>query len=161
VAYIVPAAADTSAEELREYLAALLPDYMVPGTFVRIDTLPLTTSGKIDRKSLPAPTANNALGQNGYRAPQTPTELRLVEIVAGVLGTAQIGADDNFFMMGGHSLLGTQVVMRAREDFDVDLTLRHLFGAPTVAKLAAVIERLAFEKVEAMSEAEAELKAAS
>jgi amino acid adenylation domain-containing protein len=161
VAYVVPAAADTSAEELREYLAALLPDYMVPGPFVRIDTLPLTTSGKIDCESLPAPTANNALGQNGYRAPQTPTELRLMEIVAGVLGTAQIGADDNFFMMGGHSLLGTQVVMRAREDFDVDLTLRHLFEAPTVAKLAAVIERLAFEKVEAMSEAEAELKAAS
>ena len=134
---------------------------MIPAAFVRIDTLPLTSSGKLDRKALPAPSADNALGQAGHRAPQTPTERRLAEIVAGVLGTAEIGLDDNFFMTGGHSLLGTQVVMRARDDFDVDLTLRHLFQAPTVAKLAAVIEQLAYEKVAAMSIAEAEQKAAS
>ena len=162
VGYVVSAAGDEpSANELHEFLAGLLPDYMIPAAFVRIDTLPLTTSGKIDRKALPAPCADNALGQSGHRAPQTPTEIRLAEIVSGVLGTTQIGIDDNFFMTGGHSLLGTQVVMRARDSFDVDLTLRHLFQAPTVAKLAAVIEDLAFEKVEAMSIAEAEQKAAS
>ncbi len=162
VAYIVPAAgSEPGANELHEFLAGLLPDYMIPAAFVRIDTLPLTTSGKLDRKALPSPCADNALGQTGHRSPQTPTEIRLAEIVAGVLGTAQIGIDDNFFMTGGHSLLGTQVVMRARDSFDVDLTLRHLFQAPTVAKLAAVIEGLAFEKVEAMSIAEAEQKAAS
>ena len=146
---------------MHEFLAGLLPDYMIPAAFVRIETLPLTTSGKLDRKALPAPCADNALGQTGHRAPQTPTEIRLAEIVVGVLGTTQIGIDDNFFMTGGHSLLGTQVVMRARDSFDVDLTLRHLFQAPTVAKLAAVIEGLAFEKVAAMSIAEAEQKAAS
>ena len=162
VAYLVPGAgSEPSANELREFLAALLPDYMIPAAFVRIDTLPLTTSGKLDRNALPAPCADNALSQAGHRSPQTPTELRLAEIIAGVLGTTQIGIDDNFFMTGGHSLLGTQVVMRARDDFDVDLTLRHLFQAPTVAKLAAVIEGLAFEKVAAMSIAEAEQKAAS
>ena len=162
VAYVVPAVGgEPSANELHEFLAGLLPDYMIPAAFVRIETLPLTTSGKIDRKALPAPSAGNTLGQTGHRAPQTPTEIRLAEIVAGVLGTTQIGIDDNFFMTGGHSLLGTQVVMRARDSFDVDLTLRHLFQAPTVAKLAAVIEDLAFEKVAAMSIDEAEQKAAS
>lgn len=162
VAYVVAAGtSEPDANELHEFLSASLPDYMIPAAFVRIDTLPLTTSGKLDRKALPAPSADNALGQTGHRAPQTPTELRLAEIVAGVLGTAEIGLDDNFFMTGGHSLLGTQVVMRARDDFDVELTLRHLFQAPTVAKLAAVIEQLAYEKVAAMSVAEAEQKAAN
>lgn len=162
VAYIVPAAGgEPGANELHEFLAGVLPDYMIPAAFVRIETLPLTTSGKLDRKALPAPCADNALGQAGHRLPQTPTEIRLAEIVAGVLGTTQIGIDDNFFMTGGHSLLGTQVVMRARDSFDVDLTLRHLFQAPTVAKLAVVIEGLAFEKVAAMSIDEAEQKAAS
>ncbi len=161
VAYVVPGEGVSSANELYEFLAALLPDYMIPSTFVRIDALPLTTSGKLDRKALPAPCADNALGRTQSRAPKTPTEICLAEIVAHVLKVPQIGLDDNFFMTGGHSLLGTQVVMRARDDFGVDLTLRHLFAAPTVAKLAAVIERLAFEKVAAMDGAEVALKAAS
>jgi amino acid adenylation domain-containing protein len=160
-AYVVPGEGVSSANELYEFLAALLPDYMIPSVFVRIDALPLTTSGKLDRKALPAPGADNALGRTESRAPQTPTEICLAAIVASVLNVPQIGIDDNFFMTGGHSLLGTQVVMRARDDFGVDLTLRHLFAAPTVAKLAAMIEKLAFEKVAAMSGAEAELKAAS
>ena len=162
VAYVIAAeSGEPDANELHTFLSASLPDYMIPAAFVRIDTLPLTSSGKLDRKALPAPSADNALGEAKHRAPQSPTERRLAEIVAGVLGTADIGLDDNFFMTGGHSLLGTQVVMRARDDFDVDLTLRHLFQAPTVAKLAAVIEQLAYEKVAAMSVAEAEQKAAS
>ena len=162
VGYVVAAeTGEPDANELHAFLSASLPDYMIPAAFVRIDTLPLTSSGKLDRKALPAPSADSALGQAGHRAPQTPTERRVAEIVAGVLGTAEIGLDDNFFMTGGHSLLGTQVVMRARDDFDVELTLRHLFQAPTVAKLAAVIAQLAYEKVAAMSIAEAEQKAAS
>jgi acyl carrier protein len=124
-----------------------------------MDALPLTSNGKLARNELPAPSEHNALARSGFVAPQTPTEKRLAEIVTRVLGTTQIGVNDNFFMMGGHSLLGTQVVMRARDDFDVELTLRHLFGAPTVGKLAAVIEQLVIEKIEKMSEAE--LRAAS
>ena len=161
VAYVVPGEGVSSANELYEFLAALLPDYMMPSAFVRIEALPLTTSGKLDRKALPAPSAANAFSRSESRAPQTPTEICLARIVADVLNVPQIGIDDNFFMTGGHSLLGTQVVMRARDDFGVDLTLRHLFAAPTVAKLAAVIETLAFEKVAAMSGDEVALKAAS
>ncbi len=160
VAYVIPhAGREPNAEQLREFIAGRLPDYMIPSAFVRLEALPLTTSGKLARKELPAPDDKNTLGRSGFVAPRSPTEKRLAEIVCVVLGTAQIGIDDNFFTMGGHSLLGTQVVMRAREDFDVDLTLRHLFGAPTVGKLAAVIERLVVEKIEAMTESE--LRAAS
>lgn len=161
VAYLVPGEGISSANELYEFLATLLPDYMIPSIFVRIDALPLTTSGKLDRKALPAPCAENGLGRAESRPPRTPTEICLAEIVADVLNVPQIGLDDNFFMTGGHSLLGTQVVMRARDAFGIDLTLRHLFAAPTVAKLASAIEKLAFEKVATMNVAEVELKAAS
>lgn len=155
VAYVVPAAAgEPSAEALREFLAGSLPEYMIPAAFVRLSLLPLTTSGKLDRKALPEPSADNALGQAGYRAPETPAEQRLAEIVTGVLKIERVGRDDNFFLMGGHSLLGTQLVMRAREAFGVELTLRHLFEAQTVGKLAATIERLVIEKLESMSEEE-------
>ena len=120
----------------------MLPDYMIPSTFVRIDALPLTTSGKLDRKALPAPCAENALGQHRKAARRKPRPKSVSrKSLPASSNVPQIGIDDNFFMTGGHSLLGTQVVMRARDDFGVDLTLRHLFAAPTVAKLAAVIER--------------------
>jgi acyl carrier protein len=165
VAYIVPARASAhddpacdavpSAEALREFLGERLPDYMVPGEFVRLDALPLTSSGKLDRHALPAPGPDNALDRQSYRAPRTPTEQRLAEIVAGLLGVARIGVDDNFFLLGGHSLLGTQVVLRAREAFGVELSLRHLFEAETVAALAEVVERLLIEKLETMTDEEA------
>jgi acyl carrier protein len=92
--------------------------------------------------------------------PSTPTERGLARIVADLLRTESVGADDHFFLMGGHSLLGTQLVLRAREAFGIDLTLRHLFDAPTVAELASVVERLVLERVAAMSEEEARLLAA-
>jgi amino acid adenylation domain-containing protein len=152
-AYVVPAAAgEPSAENLREFLAGSLPEYMIPASFVKLSTLPLTTSGKLDKKALPEPSPENALGQAGYAAPQTPAEQALAEIVTNVLKIDRVGRDDNFFLMGGHSLLGTQLVMRARETFGIDLTLRHLFEAQTVGKLAATIEKLVIEKLEAMSD---------
>ena len=156
VAYVVPVAgSEPSAQELREFLAASLPDYMIPAAFVRLDSLPLTTSGKLDRRALPEPAPDNELGQNGYRAPGTATEERLVAIISELLGSRRIGADDNFFLIGGHSLLGTQVVLRAREAFGVRVTLRHLFEAQTVARLAGTIEDLLIEQLAAMSEDEA------
>ncbi|HTO81259.1 MAG TPA: non-ribosomal peptide synthetase [Methylomirabilota bacterium] len=157
VAYMVPAAASApTAQELRDFLATLLPDFMIPTSFVRLESLPMTTNGKVDKSALPEPLPENALEQVGYRAPETPVERFLAKIIADVLAVERIGADDNFFLIGGHSLLGTQVVLRARETFGVDLTLRHLFEAQTVANLGAVIERLLRAKLEAMSEEEAQ-----
>ena len=113
--------------------ASTLPDYMVPAQFVRIDALPLTANGKLDRAALPDPSESNALASEpgSPRRRRRPSE-RLAEIVVEVLGRGQVGVDDNFFLLGGHSLLGTQVVLRAGEAFGVELTLRHLFEAPTV-----------------------------
>ena len=158
VAYILPAtAAEPSARELYDFLAARLPEYMLVTDFVRLASLPLTTSGKLDKGALPEPAPDNSMGTAVGRAPTTPTERKLAQIIAGLLRTNDVGADDHFFLMGGHSLLGTQLVLRAREAFGIDLTLRHLFEAPTVAELASVVERLVIQRVEAMSEEEAQL----
>jgi len=157
VAYILPTAGGKpSAEDLRAFLVGLLPDYMVPNYFVRLDSLPVTASGKLDKSALPEPAPENALSQVRYGGAQTPAEERLGSIVAEVLGVPRIGSNDNFFLMGGHSLLATQVVLRARDAFGVDVTLFHLFEAQTVAKLATTIERLLIERLDAMSEEEAQ-----
>ena len=157
VAYLVAAPElEIAAEELRAFLANALPEYMIPAAFVSLAALPMTSSGKIDKDALPEPSDDNSLEQNQFRAPTTPTETRLAAIVAEVLNTPEIGADDNFFLIGGHSLLGTQVVIRAREAFGVELTLWHLFEAQTVANLAATIEQLLLAKLEAMSDEEAQ-----
>jgi amino acid adenylation domain-containing protein len=156
VAYVVSAAGQTAAaEELRGFLADTLPEYMLPAAFVRLEQLPLNSSGKLDKDALPAPTGDNSLEQMSFRAPTTPTEKRLAEIIAEVLGADRIGADDNFFLIGGHSLLGTQVVIRARDAFGVELTLWHLFEAQTVANLASTIEALLMAKLDSMSDEEA------
>ncbi len=161
VGYIVPALdIAATAEEIRAFLAGHLPEYMIPGAFVRLDALPLTANGKLDRAALPAPDAGNALGDANFAAPTTPAEERLAEILAEVMGRGPVGIDDNFFLLGGHSLLGTQVVLRASEAFGVDLTLRHLFQAPTVRQLAVLIEGLVMQMIEAMSDDDARLRAA-
>jgi amino acid adenylation domain-containing protein len=162
VAYVVPDEdAAPAADELRTFLAGFLPDYMVPASFVRLAALPLTTSGKLDRQALPEPAPENALGPARYRAPETPIEESLAAIVAGLLGIERVGADDNFFLIGGHSLLGTQVVLRARQAFGVELSLRDLFEAETVANLALVVEQLLVAKLAAMSDEEAQRWAVS
>jgi acyl-CoA synthetase (AMP-forming)/AMP-acid ligase II/acyl carrier protein len=160
VAYVVPADAEPTAAELRDFLANLLPEYMIPASFVKLASLPLTTSGKLDKKALPEPGPENAFGETGYQAPETPTEQHLAALVASVLGVPRVGRDDNFFLLGGHSLLGTQVVLKARDAFGVELTLRHLFEAQTISKLAALIEQMVIEKLEAMSEEEAQQRVA-
>jgi acyl carrier protein len=157
VAYIVGAGEQSGAsEELRGFLAETLPEYMIPAAFVGLAALPLTSSGKLDKDALPEPSGENSLDQTGFRAPATPTEIKLAAIVAEVLGSDAIGADDNFFLIGGHSLLGTQVVIRAREAFGIELTLWHLFEAQTVANLAATIENLLVAKLDSMSDEEAQ-----
>ena len=156
VAYLVlaPAAQLTNAE-LRDYLRAHLPEYMVPGVFVVLDSLPLTSNGKVDRDMLPAPSTLNILRNEPAIPARTLVEQRVTEILASLLHLEQVGANDNFFLLGGHSLLGTQVIARVRDAFAIDLSLRSLFDAPTVAALSGEIERLLLEKLEAMSEEEA------
>ncbi len=155
VAYImlVPGA-HVTASSLRDDLATQLPDYMIPAVFVVLEALPLTPNGKIDRAALPAPDTANTLRDGVMVAPSTLTELRLAEIVTSLLGIEQIGVDDNFFLLGGSSLMGTQVITRVAEVFGVELGLLALFDAPTVRQLSAEIEELIFARLEAMSDEE-------
>ncbi len=138
-AYVVPepGAAPDLAGRLRPFLAARLPDYMVPAAFVELPALPLTPNGKVDRRALPAPQRQAA----GTAAPRGPVEERLAGLWADLLRLDAVGAHDNFFELGGHSLLATQLVSRVRGAFQVELPLRVIFEAPTVADLAAWIER--------------------
>ena len=159
VAYVVSAPgarATTTAGTLRAFLGAQLPNYMVPAIFVWLDELPLTPNGKVDRAALPVPDAENMMTEQDtpHLSPRTPVEQRVAEIVAALLNLERVGVEDNFFMLGGHSLLGTQLITRMRATFGVDLTLRSLFETPTVAGLAAEVARLIIAKLEAMTDDE-------
>ena len=157
VAYVVPAPGrQPTCVGLRDFLAAVLPDYMVPAMFVLLDSLPVTSNGKVDRDRLPMPKASNILRDEAYAPARTVVEERIAGILANLLGLEQVGANDNFFLLGGHSLLATQVISRLRGTFGVELSLRSLFEAPTVAELSAEVERLLLAKLDAMSEEEAQ-----
>jgi amino acid adenylation domain-containing protein len=132
VAYVV---GEVAADALRESLRERLPDYMVPATFVTLAALPLTPNGKVDRKALPAPEWQG--DARSYVAPRTPVEEVLAGIWTGLLGLERVGAADHFFDLGGHSLLATRLVSRLRTAFNVELPVRDLFEAPTLAALAA------------------------
>jgi acyl carrier protein len=142
VAYIVPAggAADMPAA-LRGWLKERLPEYMVPSHFVALDALPLTPSGKLDRRGLPPPSPVREDRGGVTVPPRTPVEKRLAGIWAEVLGVDRIGVRDDFFALGGHSLRATQVISRLRQAFAIDLPLRALFEAPVLEDLAAVVEK--------------------
>ncbi|HEY0603111.1 MAG TPA: amino acid adenylation domain-containing protein [Herpetosiphonaceae bacterium] len=128
--------------ELRASLKEHLPDYMVPSAFVMLETLPLTPNGKVDHKALPAPDTAGLEPDAAYVAPRTPVEELLANIWAGVLRRERVGVYDNFFDLGGHSLLATQVVSRVRDALQVDLPLRDVFAAPTLAGMAALITNI-------------------
>jgi len=127
--------------ELRSFLLTQLPDYMVPTAFVFLDALPLNPNGKVDRRALPAPETSRSGLEESSSPPRTPTEEILTAIWTNILGQ-KLGIHDNFFAMGGHSLLAAQVISRVREAFCVELPLRSLFSEPTVAGLAEQIETL-------------------
>ncbi|AUB35489.1 Non-ribosomal peptide synthetase component F [Nostoc flagelliforme CCNUN1] len=141
VAYVVTVNdSQLSTVQLRQYLKEKLPEYMIPGAFVFLDTLPLTPNGKVDRRSLPAPESRPEL-EVSFVAPRTPIEQMLADIWADVLGVEQVGIDDNFFTLGGHSLLATQLISRVRNIFQVELPLRSLFEATTIASLSQYIQQ--------------------
>jgi amino acid adenylation domain-containing protein len=140
VAYIVAAGEAPADNELRAHLRRNLPDYMIPSAFVLLEALPLTSSGKVNRLALPRPTgAQLAIGKD-FVAPRTDAEKQLAIIWIEVLKRDRVGVNDNFFEIGGHSLLATQVISRVRKRFQVEMPLRTMFEAPTVASLAAVLE---------------------
>ncbi|HLL48423.1 MAG TPA: amino acid adenylation domain-containing protein, partial [Longimicrobiaceae bacterium] len=143
VAYVVPAAGvqAVGAELLRAHLSARLPEHMAPGAYMLLEQLPLTANGKLDRRALPAPEWSAA----AYVSPRTLSEELLSGIWAEVLRLERVGVEENFFELGGHSLLATRVVSRIREVFGVEVPLRALFEAPTVAALGARIEALRSE----------------
>ncbi|WP_147444808.1 non-ribosomal peptide synthetase [Corallococcus sp. CA053C] len=139
VAYVAAKAGATlEAEALKAGVRQRLPEYMVPATVVVLKALPLNVNGKVDRKALPEPEARQS--SNTYEAPRTKLEAKLAALWADVLRVARVGVKDDFFALGGHSLLATQVVSRVRTELGMELPLRTLFEAPTIAELATRIE---------------------
>ncbi|MEO8428364.1 MAG: AMP-binding protein, partial [Verrucomicrobiota bacterium] len=140
VAYFVPTAGSmVAAEELRGYLTEQLPDYMVPSVFIKLEKMPLTPNGKMDRRALPNPDEAIVPKEKPFVAPRNSAEETLAGIWAEVLKADRVGIHDNFFELGGHSLLATQVIARIRAAFEIQIGLRTIFESPTVAKLAEII----------------------
>jgi amino acid adenylation domain-containing protein len=134
--------AETLVPDLRDHLAQRLPEHLVPSAFVLVERLPRTPAGKLDRRALPDPTTPRPGLEQPYVPPATETQQALAELWAGVLEIDRVGIGDDFFELGGHSLLGTQLVSRVRERFGIELPLRALFEAPTIAGLAERVETI-------------------
>src|SRR5205085_5988968 len=145
-----------SSDELKGFLSQNLPAYMLPSAFVVLESLPLTQNGKPDRRSLRAIKDNAYLSDEEIIGPRTPVEETLADAWRNVLHLERVGVHDNFFESGGHSLLAIQLVSRVRESFQIETPLRSLFDNPTIAGLALVIEQALIEKIEELSDEDAE-----
>jgi amino acid adenylation domain-containing protein len=143
VAYLSPAQENQnsalSGSDLRKYLQAKLPEYMIPSAYVLLEMMPLTPNGKLDRRALPPPEYES---EREYLAPRTEIERGLAAVFSEVLGREKVGVNDNFFELGGHSLLATQALTRIIEKFNVEVPFRQLFEAPTVGGLAEAVSEL-------------------
>jgi acyl carrier protein len=147
VAYVVCRARQApTLNELRRFLQGKLPDYMVPAAFVMLDALPRTPNGKINRLALATTNGERPALEATFIPPQTPIEQEIAKIWADILGLEHIGIHDNFFDLGGHSLRATQVIARLGKQFQIELPLRTMFEAPTVAGLAIVIVQMFAEQ---------------
>ncbi len=157
IAYIVmKPAACLHVSDLRAFLSDHLPDYMVASQFVKIARLPLTTNGKVDRAALPTPNAANVLTDDQFDPPQGEVERWLAALLTNLLRVDLIGRDDNFFRLGGHSLMGAQLIAKIQERFGIELSLRSLFDHPSVHGIASEIDNLIRAQLTAMSEDEAQ-----
>jgi len=150
IAYVV-AEASLSRSDLQGFLLERIPDYMVPSTFVRVESLPLTSRGKVDHQTLPAPDTDNILTDQPD-LPLSPVEETLAGVVSALLEVPSLGMEDDFFLLGGHSLMATQLIARIRDAFGIDMPLRNVFERPTVRALAAEIDRLSVGKLKNMQD---------
>ncbi|WP_263382460.1 non-ribosomal peptide synthetase [Granulicella arctica] len=158
VAYILPVDVERSvlsARDLQDFLSQSLPAFMVPSKFVKLERIPLTSNGKVDSSLLPTISDGSLFPAEASRAPQSPIEETILSIVRALLQNDEVGVDDDFFLVGGHSLMGTRLVMRVREAFGVNLMLRDLFEAGTVEQLASHVEMMLIAELDSMSEEEA------
>ena len=155
VAYIVAKSSTQPTDrDLRHFLSRHLPAFMVPGVFVRLGSMPVSANGKIDRGALPAPSEANILRDENPECVPTPIQQGLMNILGGLLHLETVGMNDNFFLLGGNSLLGAQVIAQVRDIFAVELSLLTLFDHPTVSELSSEIERLFLVKLDALTEYE-------
>jgi amino acid adenylation domain-containing protein len=142
VAYLIRSAHPSpEAGILQAFLRKKLPDYMMPAAFVVLEKFPLTPNGKINRPAMPAPASGCDRPREAFTPPRTPAEEMLAKIWRDLLPQSEIGIDDDFFEIGGHSLLAMQLMARVRKEFQAELSLRNIFEAPTIAELAAILER--------------------
>ncbi len=148
-------ARETLVSELRAALESALPHYMLPDVYVVLDRLPLNANGKVDRDELPAPTFGRGNAE-GFTAPRSETEAKIAEIWKRVVGVPQLSVFDNFFQIGGHSLLAVQVVIQVRESFGIDVPLSAMFQVPTVAQLADRVEAVLYSQERSRSDGERE-----
>ena len=137
-----------STSDLRRYLQQRLPDYMVPSAFITLDSLPLTANGKLNLRELPSPEPMRPELSVNYRTPRTPIEKLLCDLWVELLDVERVGIDDNFFDLGGHSILGTVMISSVRKQINVDLPVRTIFELPTVAELASLISEIKARGVE-------------
>lgn len=147
-AYVVlDADARVTVSGLRDALSKKLPEYMVPSVYKNLPSLPLTRNGKIDYAALPVHPELRPLPESEFVAPQTLVEKRLATILAPLLRVERVSTKDNFFLLGGHSLLGTQLITKIKESFDVDLSLLSLFDHPTLEEMSVEVENLILAKI--------------
>ena len=155
VAWVVPAAGAAPApEELAAFLAAKLPEYMVPSAFMVLPALPLTANGKVDRATLPEPDDAAAVRGDGFEPPRTPVEELLAGIWQTLLDVERVGAHDNFFKLGGHSLAATRMLSRLRDAIQIELPLQTLFESPTLEECAVAVEDLLLAEMGELAESE-------
>ena len=157
VAYVLPKPDRPTPKvaDLQAFLLESLPGYMIPPVFVRLKMIPLTSNGKIDFVRLELSSHESLMEGVPGRPPANPIEEKVLEMIQNLLDSQTVSLEDNFFLIGGHSLIGMQLVMRLRANFGVDFTLRQLFDAPTVEQLALAVETMLIESVESMTDEEA------